>query len=91
MRKLETEFAKPMKAGDAFRFTTSTIGYYMVTKSWRYFIDKYPSSSALHICADKVLSDSEFNYWIDYYHGLDTKGYHQWRNIDLSDLFDDGE
>ena len=87
MSKLAWYVPKTMKPGDAFKINGSAIGYYMVTKNGRYYIGKYSSGSDLSRCADKVLTEVEYEYWVDYYHGLDIDGYHHWINIDLSDLF----
>lgn len=62
-------------------------GYYLVHSSGRYFISKTKDVEALESMCDKVLTKSDFDYWIDYSSGADTDGKPAWSNIDYTDDF----
>lgn len=67
-------------------------GYYLVRESdgVRFFIGPYASMRYLDKVCDKVLSDKHgWDYWIDFYHGLDIEGRPYWSNIDQVEAFDE--
>lgn len=66
------------------------IGYYLVRESdkERFFISKEISPPALHRVARENLSEKHgYDYWVDYYHGLDVSSREHWTNIDQTDYF----
>jgi hypothetical protein len=65
----------------------SRIGYYLVHHTGRYFISEKVNEPALNKLCNKVLSDTDYDYWIDYSMGLDVTGRVAWVNLDLTDKF----
>jgi hypothetical protein len=51
-------------------------GYYLVRESdgCRFFISPCEDIEALEQVADKVLTDTDYAYWIDYSLGVDVEG-----------------
>lgn len=63
------------------------VGYYLVHSSGRYFISETVSESALEKVCNKVLTDNDYQYWIDYSFGLDINRAVAWGNMDYTDRF----
>ncbi len=64
-------------------------GYYLVKVSdgSRHFISPYEDIEALEQVADKVLTDTDYAYWIDYSLGVDVEGKPAWMNMDYTERF----
>lgn len=64
-------------------------GYWLVRSSdkARFYISESVSATALERVANAVLSDTDFDYWIDYCYGVDVNGASAWSNLDHSDAF----
>ena len=62
-------------------------GYYLINNDEYHYISKSVSVSALERVANRVLSDDNFDYWIDYCLGLDVKGNSAFTNLDHTDKF----
>ena len=64
-------------------------GYYLVKESddSRHYISASADRAALERVCDKVLTDTDFDYWVDRYYGADVNGCASWANVDLTDLF----
>lgn len=64
-------------------------GYYLVTPNGeRRFISARVSHTALEALCDRYLTESNgWQYWVDYYHGLDIQDRPHWANWDHTDLF----
>jgi hypothetical protein len=64
-------------------------GYYLVKTSSgeRFFISTKVDVEALEKVADKVLTDTDYDYWIDYSNGFDVQGKVAWSNFDMTDKF----
>lgn len=67
--------------------TCERVGYYLVHSTGRYFISEHVSESALERVANKVLTDTDFDYWIDYSLGFDVDRRVAWANFDFTDRF----
>lgn len=63
------------------------VGYYLVHHTGRYFISVDRNEYALNKLCNKVLSDTDYQYWIDYSLGKDVNGDIAWVNLDQSYLF----
>ncbi len=63
------------------------VGYYLVHHTGRYFISEDRNEYALNKLCNKVLSDTDYQYWIDYSLGRDVNGAIAWINLDQTDLF----
>lgn len=63
------------------------VGYYLVHSSGRFFISEKVSESALNSICNKVLTNRDYLYWIDYNLGLDVDGKVAWANLDYTDNF----
>ena len=64
-------------------------GYYLVRESdgKRFFISKVVCVKSLEEVASKVLTDKDFDYWIDRSTGEDVYGNPCWVNLDFTDGF----
>jgi len=62
-------------------------GFYLVHSTGRYFISEQVCEQSLQNVCNKILTDSDYDYWIDYSFGLDVKGCVHWSNIDQTDKF----
>jgi hypothetical protein len=64
-------------------------GYYLVRESdgCRFFISPCEDIEALEQVADKVLTDTDYAYWIDYSLGVDVEGKPAWMNMDYTEKF----
>lgn len=67
--------------------TCERVGYYLVHSTGRYFISEQVSEYNLNNVCNKVLSDTNYDYWIDYSYGLDVNRAVAWMNIDCTDKF----
>ncbi len=63
------------------------VGYYLVHSSGRFFISEKVNPCALERICDKVLTDTDYDYWIDYSFGYDVNQVVAWSNIDHTDKF----
>lgn len=63
------------------------VGYYLVHYTGRYFISDKINEYLLNKICNKVLTDTDYQYWIDYSLGSDVKGNVAWVNMDQTDLF----
>lgn len=64
-------------------------GYYLVRESdgARFFISKVVDRESLDSVCDKVLTELDYEYWIDRSSGADVDGNPAWCNIDFSNRF----
>lgn len=64
-------------------------GYYLVRESddARFFISKVVDKQALDDVCSAVLTDEDFQYWIDRSSGADVYGNPSWCNLDFTDRF----
>jgi hypothetical protein len=64
-------------------------GYYLVRESddKHFFISKSICVESLEKIADEVLSDNNFDYWIDKSLGEDIDSNPAWVNVDFTDKF----
>ena len=64
-------------------------GYWLVKESdkSRYYIHERINLVALERVANNVLTDTDYDYWIDYCHGLDITGRATWSNVDQTNSF----
>ena len=64
-------------------------GYWLVRESdgERFYICENVSENYLNRVAKTVLTDNNFQYWIDYCHGLDVHGRPAWNNLDCTEQF----
>ena len=64
-------------------------GYYLVRESdgARFFISKVVDKQALDTVCSAVLTDEDFQYWIDRSSGADIDGKPAWCNLDFTDRF----
>ena len=65
-------------------------GYYLVVLDERHYLGEtiHNARNSLNKACDKYLTpDNGFNYWIDFYYGIDIKGYDAWMNLDNTDNF----
>lgn len=83
LKQYKTHIAKQEK-GNPYK-----PGFYLVKVSddSRHFVSANIDVGALERVADNVLTDTDYDYWIDYMHGLDVKGAPAWSNIDQTNRF----
>lgn len=83
LRKIEKEKEKQQIKNNTLP------GFYLVRESdrQRFFVSSTVDCAALEKVCDKVLSDSDYQYWIDYCFGLDVNRCIAWANIDQTDRF----
>lgn len=63
-------------------------GYYLVlSNDDRIWFSETVDESALEKVCDKYLTDTDYNYWIEYCHGVDVHGRLAWSNLDHTDKF----
>ena len=64
-------------------------GYYLIRESdgSRFFISKVVDKQALDAVCSAVLTDEDFQYWIDRSSGADVYGNPSWCNLDFTDRF----
>ena len=64
-------------------------GYYLVRESdnARFFISKVVDRKALDAVCSAVLTEEDFEYWIDRSSGADIDGNPLWCNLDFTDRF----
>ena len=64
-------------------------GYWLVKESdgSRHYISGTVSESRLESVCKRVLTESDYQYWIDYCHGIDVNGSPAWANTDQTDRF----
>lgn len=64
-------------------------GYWLVRKSdqQRFYISENVSEWKLNQVCNRVLSDTDFDYWVDYCLGPDVFGNPAWINLDQTDRF----
>jgi hypothetical protein len=72
---------------EAKKLDCSHIGYYLVHSSGRHFISDKVSEYALNNVCNKVLTDTDYDYWVDYSLGRDVDGKVCWGNMDYTDKF----
>lgn len=64
-------------------------GYWLVRDSdqSRHFIGPNVSEPTLQRVCNRVLTDDDYGYWIDYCYGPDVNGAPAWSNLDHTDRF----
>lgn len=64
-------------------------GYYLVRESdgKRFFVSEVIFLAALEAVCEEVLSENDYQYWVDRSLGADVDGNPAWLNLDVSEWF----